>query len=408
MILPALLTEAPAYTLPPELLAKAKAIAHLATALYFGGTAWILLVLGLLLRWRVGARVAGWAARCTDRKGGGAFAGRPVLAGLLVAPAWLLLLALLALPGGLLGHTVALRFGLSVEHWPAWWVDWCKSQAISLALGTLVVGGVFAALRRGRLWWVWCWAVLQPFVVLGVFLAPVVVDPLFNHFTPLASQDPALAARLEQLAQMGGLHIPESRMFVSDASRRSTGVNAYVTGIGSSARVVVWDTTLQKLPPEEILAVYAHEQGHYVLHHIWKGIAFSAALTLVLFALVARVYEAAAWRGADRWRIASPGDWSALPLLLGLVTLTGFLAAPAANAFSRGEEHAADVYGEHLLARVLPNAAAVYVDNFNRMGRLSFVDPTPNRFVVWWTYTHPPIGDRAEEARRMEKPVGSL
>ena len=395
-------SSAPAYTLPPALLAKALALQHLGTALYFGGTAWTLLWLALLLRWRVGARLATWARLLTAHRGGGPFSEQPALAGLLVAPAWLLILAGIALPGALIAHNAGLRFGLSVEHWPAWWLDWLEAEAINLAIGTLVLWLVFALLRRSpRLWWVWCWAILQPFVILGVYLAPVVIDPIFNHFTPLQTRDPALVQRLEQVATRGGLRIPPGRMFVEDASRRVTGINAYVTGIGASKRIVVWDTTIAKVPTEEIMAIYAHEQGHYVLHHIRKGIAFSAALTLVAFAVLTWLYRRLALRGSLRWHIDGPADWAALPLLLLLATLLGFLSAPAANAFSRWEEHAADVYGQHLLARILPNAAQVEVEDFNRLGRVWLEYPRPNPFVVWWTYSHPPVSLRAEDAQRM-------
>ncbi len=379
----------PAYTLPPDLLAKARALSRLHAALYFGGTAWTLLMFGLLLRWRVGWRIAQQAQRAIGRR-----------QGLLAAPAWLLVLAIIALPGQIIGHRAALRYGLSVERWPAWWGDWLKGEALELAIGTLILLGVFALLRRSpRAWWVWFWALLQPFIVLAVFLAPVVIDPLFNRFTPLARENPALVARLEQIAKLGGLAIPPERMFVADASKRSTGMNAYVTGIGGSKRIVVWDTTLSKVPPDEILAIYAHEQGHYVLGHIWKGIAFSAVLTFALLAVLAwLLYKLSRW-GQDRWHIPDEADWAALPLLLLLASALSFLSAPIANAWSRMDEHDADVYGQTVLRKLLPNAAQLEVDDFNRLGRAWLEDPAPNRFVVWWTFTHPPVADRAEDAR---------
>jgi STE24 endopeptidase len=401
--------DTPAYTLPPDLLVKARALEHLHVALYFGGTAWTLLALGLLLRWRVGAALAGWARRVTMRRGGGAFAGRPFLEGLLVAPAWLLILAGIALPGALVGHTASLRYGLSVERWGAWWGDWVKGELLTLVIGTLVLAGLFALLRRSpRLWWVWFWAGLQPFVMLGVYLSPLVIDPLFNHFTPLARQSPVLVGRLKQIAALGGLRIPPERMFVEDASRRSTGMNAYVTGIGGSKRIVVWDTTLAKVPPDEILAIYAHEQGHYVLGHIWKGIVFSAALLFVLLALLATLLRSCVRSGGARWHIGDESDWAALPVLLLLAACLSFVSEPVANAWSRMDEHAADVYGQRLLTRLLPNAAQIEVEDFNRLGRAWLEDPRPNGFVVWWTYTHPPLADRAENARKMGRGLGAL
>jgi STE24 endopeptidase len=320
----------PAYTLPPDLLVKARELSHLGTLLYFGGTVWQFLVLFLMLRSRAGAGIAQWAARLTEHSGGGPFAARPFLQGLLVAPIWLLLTALIALPLALIGHLAALRFGLSVEYWGAWWLDWLKGELLTLLVGVLVLSLLFVLLRHSPLrWWLWFWLILQPFIILGVYLSPVVVDPLFNHFTPLMQKDPALVARLEQVAALGGLNIAPDRMFVEDASRRSTGMNAYVTGIAESKRIVVWDTTLDKLPTNEILAIYAHEQGHYVLRHIQKGIAFSAGLTFVLFALIGWLVPRLVGRYGDDWHIGEPSDWASLPLLLLLALALNFLSAPA-------------------------------------------------------------------------------
>ncbi len=395
----------PAYTLAPPLLAKARALEHLRVTLYFGGTAWELLLLALLVRWRTGAALADWARRFTAHRSGGAFAARPWLEGLLLAPVWLATLAVAALPGELIGHRASLLFGLSIQRWPSWWADWSKGELLTLIIGTLLLSAVFALLRVSpRRWWLWLWLLVQPFVILGVFLAPVVVDPLFNHFTPMAQVDPSLVVRLEQVAHLGGLQIPPARIFVEDASRRVTGMNAYVTGVGASKRIVVWDTTLAKVPQNEILAIYAHEQGHYVLGHIWKGILVSAATTLALFALLAWIYHRVLGSRSEHWHITGGEDWAALPLLLLLAMVLSFLSTPFANAASRVEEHQADVYGQRLLMRMLPNAAQVEVDDFNRLGRAWLDDPRPNRFVVWWMYSHPPTLDRAEEARRMGAP----
>ncbi|RRA47936.1 M48 family metallopeptidase [Acidipila sp. EB88] len=402
MLLLAVPAQAPAYVLPPALLAKAHALELLHTALYFGGTLWELLALALLLRWGAGSRLARWARSLTRHRGGGPFTARPWLEGLVLAPLWLAILALIALPGSLVSHSVRVRFGLSVEHWWPWWGDWAAEEGMTLLLGTLLLSAVFALIRWSpRRWWLWFWLLIQPIVVLGVFLAPIAIDPLFNRFTPLATQDAPLVARLEQVARLGGLAIPPERMFMEDASKRDTGMNAYVTGIGASKRIVVWDTTLQRVPPDEILAIYAHEQGHYVLGHIWKGILFEALLTLGLFALLARLFRWAVERFEARWHVTGVTDYAALPVLLFLASCLSFLSAPVSNAISRFQEHAADVYGQQLLTRLLPNAAEIEVDDFNRLGRAWLEDPAPPRFVVWWTYTHPPVADRAEEARRM-------
>ncbi len=355
-------------------------------------------------------------ARLAKRSVGGlrGRARRPWLEGMIAAPLWLVLLALAGLPVSVLSHHVSLVYGLSIEGWGAWSADWVKSTLLTLLVGTLVLSCLYALLRASTRWaWVWFWVLTLPFVVLGVFVTPLVIDPLFNHFTPLAERDPALVAQLERVVARGGLSIPASRMFVMDASRRYTGMNAYVTGFGASKRIVVWDTTLPKagegMTTDELLDIYGHEQGHYVLGHIWKGMLYSAVLLFFFYWLAFRIIQAVIERRGEAWHIdANPADWSSLGLVLLVATTLGFVADPLANAFSRMEEHQADVYGQEVIHGLVADPQAVAVRDFNRLGRVWLEDPEPNRFVVWWTYTHPPTGDRADFAAAYDpwKPGG--
>lgn len=376
--------------MPPDKLAQAIALSHWRTWLYFGGTAWVLFVLGLLLRVRAGAIIAGLAAR---------FSSRAWVQGLLAAPVWLLILSLLQVPIAVLGHHAGLRFGLSVEGWMAWWADWGKSTALTVTFGTLVLGVLYALMRRSpRRWWIWFWLFTIPVVVLVTFVAPIVVDPLFNHFEPLAKRDPQLVDQLERVAARGGLRIPRDRIFLMDASRKVTGPNAYVTGIAASQRIVVWDTTLRVETPNEILFTYGHEQGHYVLHHIAKGLAYSAAVFLVFYWIAFRLMRGLVRRRGEAWGIGAVSNWASLSLLLLLVTVLSFLADPVANVFSRSIEHQADVYGQEVIHGLVPDAQAVTVHSFCSDAQVWLDDPEPNRFVEFWTYSHPSTEERAEFA----------
>jgi STE24 endopeptidase len=230
---------------------QAVALSHWRTGIYFGGTAWLVFALALLVRLRTGPAIARLASRVSSRAW---------VQGLVAAPLWLLILSALEIPASLVGHRVSLRFGLSIEGWSSWWLDWLKSTVLTLLLGVVVLGILYALMRCSpRRWWVWFWAFTVPVVVLLTFAAPLVVDPLFNHFTPLANTDPALVEQLERVAARGGLQIPPDRIFLMDASRRFTGANAYVTGLGASKRIVVWDTTIRIETPNEILFTYGHE-----------------------------------------------------------------------------------------------------------------------------------------------------
>ena len=172
---------------------------------------------------------------------------------------------------------------------------------LDLVSGTVHSFGVFALIRNSRRWWIWLWILSLPMQVLVVFVLPLVVDPMFNHFEPLAQTNPALVQQLERVVAKTGVSIPPSRMFLMKASEKYTSSNAYVTGFGSSQRVVVWDNTIKSSPPDEILLVFGHELGHYVLHHIERGLAIGAVLSFFFL-----------WIGSHLARLAGPALRAAL------------------------------------------------------------------------------------------------
>ena len=374
------------YTLPPDKLSKAIHLYHARTLAHFGDTAWIILALWLLVRWGAGARIREWAARLSGRKW---------VQGFLVAPVWLLIVSVLGLPVSAMMHRMYQGYGISVEGWGMWLADFAKGTALTLVFGSLALAVLYALMRRSsRWWWVWFWLLALPVEVAAVWAVPIFVDPLFNHFSPLEKADPALVPQLERVAERGGLSIPASRMFVMDASQRYTAPNAYVTGFGASKRIVVWDTTIEHVPQDEILAVYGHEQGHYVLEHIQKGIVFSAGLMFVGLWLLDRLMRWLVGRFGEAWGIAAVEDWASLGLLLLVMTVLGFLAEPVGNAFSRWEEHAADVYGQEVIHGLVPDAQGATVRSFQRLGEMWLDVPDPNPLVVFWTYSHPPTAAR--------------
>lgn len=383
-----------AYTLTPAELQRSTQLYHLGLGLDFGSLLVTLVVLGVLVRWRVGARLARLAQRWTRYRLGQAF---------ILIPALLLTLDLVTLPLRLVGHHLGLAYGLSVQGWASWFVDWGKTELLTLVFATLVLAGVYELMRRWpQHWWFAAWLACLPIILATVFLAPLVLDPLFNHFEPLAQTQPALARQLGALARFAGLDIPDSRILLMRASDKLTTYNAYVTGWGASQRIVVWDTTTRDLTTPQTLSIFGHELGHSVLRHLWLGMAFSAMLTLAGCWLL---YALGGWlvrlHGA-RLAIASLAHWSSLPLLLLLATVLGFFGEPLANGFSRWEEHAADVYGLQITrayAQQLPaperyDAGQAAAQSLQRLGEKSYSYPTPARWLVFWSYTHPPIATR--------------
>ncbi len=376
-----------AYSLPPELLRKARTYARERATLFFTGEAWSLLVLAGVLALGLAVRMRRFAVTLS---------GNRWVQGLTYSFLLLLLVTVLALPFGMVSHHLAVVYGQSVQGWGSWFGDALKSFVLTFLVGGLLVMLLFRLIRRSpERWWLWLWVALLPFLVLGVFVAPVLIDPMFNHFEPLARADPALVARLERVAAKAGVSIPPDRMFLMRASDKVTGLNAYVTGIGASKRVVVWDTTLARATPDEIALIFGHELGHYVLNHIWKGLLFTAALMLVGFFVGALLLRWLLARFGRRWGVLGQDDWAALPAILLVFTAINFLLMPVVNAYSRMDEHHADVFGQEVVHGIVPDPQRVGQRSFDLLGRESLADPHPNPFVVFWTYSHPPIASRA-------------
>lgn len=373
------------YSLPPDQLAKAKALHRIEEILAVSGSIWTPLQLLLILASGAAAAIRDIAERAGRRD-----ALRIPLFVLLL----LLLLALLDLPVRIYAHHVALGYGLSVERWPAWVGDTGKQFALDWIIGTLGAFAFFAIARRTpRYWWLVAWPIAICFVLLGLLLVPYVVDPLFNHFEPLTQSDPALVTQLEQVVKRSGMVIPADRMFLMKASEKYTGMNAYVTGFGPSKRIVVWDTTVAHSSPDEIAVVFAHELGHYALGHVMTGTALSCLGLLPLFWLTDLGTNAAIRRWGPRWKLCS-GEWSrdmaAVVVLLLVASVLGGLSEPVGNWVSRRMEHNADVYGQEAVHGIVANPQKVGVESFRELGATSLDDPAPHPVFDAWFGTHPP------------------
>jgi STE24 endopeptidase len=380
--------EITAYTLPPGLYAKARRFARARYQLYFVDAVWGLIVLLLVLRWKLAPKFRDWAER-TSR-------GR-FLQAAIYTPVLLLTLGVLGLPTAVYDHWLSRAYGISVQGWGSWAWDWTKGQLLSFVLGIILVWILYAVIRRSaRRWWFYFWLCTIPILLFVFFISPWVIDPLFFKFEPLQPKQPELVATLENVVQRAGMNIPPDRMYWMKASEKLNALNAYVTGFGASKRVVVWDTTLEKETTPEVLAVFGHEMGHYVLGHIYKGVLFFAALLLVLLYLG---YHGMGWaiaRWGTAWGIRGVVDWASLPVLLLSFSVFNFLAAPVANAFSRYQEHQADLYGIEVTHGIIPDAGVVAAESFQIEGEIDLLDPDPPAFIKFWLFDHPSTPDRVQ------------
>ena len=297
--------------------------------------------------------------------------------------------------GGLIGLPLSLyqtfvleqSFGFNKMTWGLWFSDSIKGMALGLLLGVPMVWLVLWLMQAGgSLWWLWAWMAFVAFQLLIMAIAPSVIMPLFNKFTPL--EDESLKTRVQALMHRAGFKA--QGFFVMDGSRRSAHSNAFFTGFGASKRVVFFDTLLKQLSPTEMEAVLAHELGHFKHRHILKMMATSFTLSLLGLALLG-------WLAQQAWFYTGLGvmpsmtgsnDALALVLFLLVTPVFTFFVAPLSSWRSRQQEFEADAYacsqtnGADLASALLK----LYQDNASTL--------TPDPWYVKFYYSHPPASLR--------------
>ena len=374
------------YTLSHDRYEKAVAYSRAGYSLYFLSVFIGFVVLILALHFGFVARIRDFAQQSTENR---------FLQGLIFIPVLTLVLDLADLPVHIAWHGLSLHYQQSVQSWGSWFLDWSKGVSIELAFLALMGLILFLVIRKSpRRWWFHFWLASLP-IILGIFiLEPIVIDPLFYKFEPLADQHPRLAADLQKLTQRAGLQIPRDRMFLMNASTKTNQLNAYVTGFGASKRVVIFDNTIQKLTPQETLFIFGHEAGHYVLNHIRNGFLFFAVVSLIVWYAAYRLLQAMLARWGASWKVYGPQDWAALAVLLLILEGILFLSSPIINGYSRLQEHAADVFALELIHGIVPNSAQVAAHAFQALGEIDLADPNPPAFITFWMYSHPPLAER--------------
>ena len=278
------------------------------------------------------------------------------------------------------------RFGFNKMTLALWLADLVKGVALGSVIGLPLLALVLWLMRAaGDFWWVWAWVAWVVFQALMIAIYPTLIAPLFNKFAPLTEE--TVKARVESLLARCGFR--SKGLFVMDGSKRSSHGNAYFTGLGAAKRIVFFDTLLQRLRPEEVEAVLAHELGHFKLRHIVKRLTWSFAVSLAGLALLA-------WLRLQPWFYdglgvpATPAAQYGVALLLFMliVPIFTFPFAPLASAMSRKHEFEADRFAaEHASARDLVHALVkLYQDN------ASTLTPDPLHSVFY--DSHPPAAQR--------------
>jgi STE24 endopeptidase len=382
------------YQLPPDKLQKAYGLYVINGILFFVAPAYGLAVILLFLwqRWMV--RLRDLAERASSNG---------FVQALIAVPLFAAALTVLTLPLNLYGQQVSRAYGISVQDWGSWFRDWAVQLLLVMILSAILGWILFAVIRRSpRRCWLYFWLALLPIVAFLTFIAPVAIDPLFNHYDALQPKNPELVAQLERVVARSGIQIPASRMYEMKASDKLTGSNAYVTGFGATKRVVVWDTAIQKFTIPQIMFVFGHEMGHYVLGHVVKGFVFAMAVFLVLFYLSYRFAEWMYRRWGAAWGIRRLDDWASLPLLWLAISIAAFVSVPLLNAFSRHLEHQADQYGLEVVHGMYPESGQTAAQSFQILGEEWLEYPNVSPLAVFLAWDHPPIGSRIQFALTYE------
>ncbi len=392
-----------AYSLSPDKLAKAIAISRVRHIMSIVGGLWGILVLLLLLATRAAAWMEAWAHSISARRW---------IQGLVFFAAFIVITTLASLPLDWFSQHVERSYDVSVQGWGSWLGDQGKGLGLSLLFGAPVMLLFNWIVRRWpRRYWFGIWVATLPLLVLGIFVSPLLA-PIFDKFEPLQKNHAPLVAKLETVVARTGIDIPPDRMFLMKASEKYTGINAYVSGIGATKRYVMWDTTTDRLPDDEVLFVFGHESGHYVLRHIPKMIA---GMAFALFFVYWACAGFAAWLANHfgvRWGLfraemfAEPqrplSTRTGFVVLLFAISAAGFFLEPAINAFSRHFEHQADIYGQEAIHGVVLDPQKTAVSAFNHLGEAWLEDPNPSPFIEFWEYSHPSVQNRANFAQQYD------
>lgn len=380
-------------TVPADQRAKSNA--------YFEGGYWLLLwnflvaaaISIFLLASRLSARLRDFAERSAKSK---------TLQVLIYSIGYILIVAILTFP--LLFYQDYVRehqYGFATQTFGPWFAEQLTGLVVGLIAGMIGLSILYAVFRRAsRTWWIWGTLVIVMLSLLGNFIAPVYVEPLFNTYKPLLNpevRDPILA-----MAQAN--EIPVKQVFEVDASRQTTRVSANVAGILGTTRIALNDNLLKRCSLAEIRAVMAHEMGHYVLNHGAKLTIYFGVVALFGFAIGRFVFESATRRWGERWNVRGIADPAGLPLIALIFVTYTFLMTPVLNSIVRSTEREADQFGINV-SREPDGESSVAL----KLGAYRKLNPTPVEEFIF--FDHPSGRARIQMAmdwKAAHLPCGSV
>jgi STE24 endopeptidase len=310
-----------------------------------------------------------------------------IWSGLIFFGAFSLLLNLLQIPLDLYDtFVIEARHGFNTRTWKVWFLDLFKTLTLSALLGGILLALLLALMvHGGPLWWLWAWIAVGTLELLILWLYPWIIAPWFNRFEPIADED--LAQRIQALLAQVGLK--SKGIFRMDASKRSRHTNAYFTGLGKSKRIVLFDTLLASHPPEEILAVLAHEIGHWKKGHLRKQLLLVEAASLLGFFLTDRLLR---WPDLySAFGFSEPIGYVGLLLIGAIFSPLAFFLHPLVNTLSRRFEREADDFAQNRLG-----SGEWLANSLRRIAKDNLADLNPHPLYAWFYASHPTLAERIQ------------
>jgi len=297
------------------------------------------------------------------------------------------------------GYVRLHAYGLSNQTLQKWFSDSLIRLAVSMVVAFALAWVPYLLLARSpKRWWLYTAVLSVPLLFAGMLVKPIWLDPLFNTFGPMKNQ--ALEQKILALADRAG--IEGSRVFEVEKSVDTKAVNAYVTGVFATKRIVLWDTLLAKLDEKEVLHVMGHEMGHYVLGHVVRSIVLSTVLTLVGLFFVDWFGRRLVERHAARYGFDRLSDVASVPLLFLLLEITILVLSPAALAYSRFQEHEADRFALELTRDKRSGARS-----FVKLQEENLSNPRPGPIFKFFRSSHPSIGERIDFCNSFQPALAS-
>jgi len=283
------------------------------------------------------------------------------------------------------------KYNLSNQSFTGWLGDYSKELLVSLIVMLVLFEGVYFLIKKSpKRWWIYVSAVFVLFTVIAVNLAPILILPLFNKYTPLPNGE--LRDRLVRLSEKAG--VKTEAIYTMDMSKQTKKVNAMFTGLGKTKRIALGDNLIRHLTTDEVETVIAHEMAHNIFQHIWKIIVLNAILSALGFFIMYLVMGRMINRWRSRLKIESPSDVAGLPLFLLIFVIYSLIIMPVMPGYSRILEQQSDRF-----ALDITHNKEAFISAMQKLVYLNLDDPDPNPIIEFLIYNHPATGKRIKFAQ---------